>query len=119
MRDSTNALGGSDHTAQRSGRRMRIWDPRYELADVATVRALQLRKLKEVFAHAWATNDYYRRRFTDAGVNVDDVATIEDFSSKVPTISKPDFLADQKEHPPYGRRHDHVLSLGTSLFVYT
>lgn len=98
---------------------MRIWDARYELADIETVRALQLRKLKEVFAHAWATNTFYRSRFLAAGVGVDDIATIEDFTTKVPTISKPDFLADQIEHPPYGSRHEHALSLGTSLFVYT
>jgi phenylacetate-CoA ligase len=87
---------------------MRLQDARYELTDRETIRALQLQKIQHLMRYAWATNDFYRSRFEAAGVDPDQIQSLDDFSARVPMLAKPDFVADQAADPPYGRRHAYV-----------
>ena len=98
---------------------MRILDARYELASPEEIRALQLRRVKDLLRRAWATNEFYRARWAAAHVDVERIDSLEEFAARVPTVAKPDFLADQQDDPPYGRRHAYVVDLRVPLFVST
>ncbi|MDP6175070.1 MAG: hypothetical protein QGF09_12970, partial [Rhodospirillales bacterium] len=66
--------------------------------------ALQLGKLKRQLERVWETNPFYRRVFEKAGIQPGDIKSLEDFKARVPTVGKPEFLADQEENPPFGLR---------------
>lgn len=65
---------------------------------------LQFAKLRRQLARLHASNAFYRERFDAAGVKPLDIRSLEEFRDRVPTMGKPDCLADQKSHPPFGRR---------------
>lgn len=65
---------------------------------------LQLAKLRRQLARLHASNAFYRERFDAAGVDVGGIRSLEEFRERVPTMGKPDCLADQTAHPPFGRR---------------
>lgn len=68
------------------------------------LKALQLSKLQRQIARLYETNVFYRERFDAAGVKPGQIRSLEDFSARVPTMGKPDCIADQNAHPPFGRR---------------
>lgn len=83
---------------------LRLHDPRYELADADEIRALQLRKLREVLRIAWATNPFFRQHWGLDFDVVDRIGSLEEFAARIPTVEKADFVADQEAHPPFGKR---------------
>ena len=60
----------------------------------------QIQALLERISH----NEFYRQRFAAAGVDLTRIRTWDDFSARVPCLTKKDLLEDQKAYPPYGRR---------------
>ena len=66
--------------------------------------ALQFEKLKYQLDYVYHNNEFYRRKFQEAKMTPEDIATREDFVRKVPTVCKEDFIKDQTEHPPFGLR---------------
>jgi phenylacetate-CoA ligase len=100
----------------------KIYNARFELADEETVRAYQLERLRELLLHTWSTNQFYRRRFREAGVGPDEIEqlqSLEEFAACIPGVAKPDFIRDQEENPPFGLRHVHALRQERPLFVCT
>jgi phenylacetate-CoA ligase len=84
---------------------VRIQDARYEHSDPTSIRSLQFQKVQHLLRHAWATNDFYRPRLEAAGVDLEKIRSLDEFAARVPTVSKADFVADQAQDPPFGRRH--------------
>ncbi|BBK32986.1 phenylacetate-CoA ligase [Stella humosa] len=68
------------------------------------LEALQLRRLRRQLERLWHTNPFYRAKLEAAKVVPDDIRSLADFNARVPLSTKADFLADQQEHPPFGRR---------------
>ncbi|HEX9770981.1 MAG TPA: AMP-binding protein [Kiloniellales bacterium] len=97
----------------------RILDARFERSDRATIRALQFEKLRALLDKAWATNDFYRGHWSAAGAAPDRVASLEDFTARIPPVRKADFIADQERDPPYGRRTAHARGQREPLTVFT
>ena len=96
---------------------LRYVDPELERATPETIRGLQLEQIKALLEKTGSVNSFYRDHWNAAGVSLDKVKTLEDFSARIPTVEKQDFIEDQEAHPPYGRRLDHALSLGEPLVV--
>jgi len=96
---------------------LRLEDPRYETLEREAVLGLQLARLRALLEKTWATNEFYRERWRRAGVALGAIDSLEAFNARVPPVEKQDFVADQAEDPPYGRRHAHALSLGVPLVV--
>ena len=95
-------------------------EPRYETADAAAIRALQLERLRTLLAAAWQTNDFYRAHWRATGVtDVGEIDSLAAFAARIPTVGKADFLADQQADPPFGRRHAHARAQGVALYVST
>jgi len=60
-----------------------------------------LSKIQAVMRWAYDRAPFYRRRWSEAGLQPGDIRSLADFE-RVPTINKADLRADQSEHPPYG-----------------
>lgn len=86
------------------GTRLRLQDPRYELAGVEEIRALQLHKLRDVLRSAWATNPFFREHWGLDFETIDRIDSLEAFAALIPMVEKADFIADQEAHPPFGKR---------------
>ncbi|MFN0044621.1 MAG: phenylacetate--CoA ligase family protein [Alphaproteobacteria bacterium] len=97
----------------------RILDADWELAPPERLRALQFARLQKILAKTKAMNPFYADHWRKAGVDVGSLTGIEDFSARVPMVEKADFVSDQADEPPFGRRHRHVRSLGVPLVTLT
>ena len=69
-----------------------IWNKEMECADRETMRALQLKKLKETVRYEYDNVPYYREKMDKAGVKPEDIQTLEDIR-KLPFITKEDIAA--------------------------
>lgn len=70
-----------------------IWNKEMECADRETMRALQLKKLKETVRYEYDNVLYYREKMDKAGVKPEDIHTLEDIR-KLPFITKEDIAAN-------------------------
>jgi phenylacetate-CoA ligase len=67
----------------------------------AELRDSQLEQLRSLVSELFPANVFYTRKLEDCGVTFD-VASLEDFSTRFPFTTKPELVADQLAHPPYG-----------------
>ena len=58
-------------------------------------------KLKAQLKYAYENSPFYRKKWDEAGINVDDIKSLDDFEC-IPFITKQDIRNDQKENPPFG-----------------
>jgi phenylacetate-CoA ligase len=77
------------------------WDRRRETMSADERASLILLKIQAVMRWAQARAPFYRRRWSQAGLEPGDIRSLDDFE-RVPTVTKADLRADQSEHPPYG-----------------
>ena len=70
----------------------------------AELEALQLRKLRSQLVRLNATSNYYRAQMQRAGIDPENLGSLDEFRAGFPLSSKADFLADQAAHPPFGSR---------------
>jgi phenylacetate-CoA ligase len=96
---------------------MRIRDAGVERLSREEIMALQQRRVLSLVTKVWKENPFYRDQWAKAGVSVERVTSLADFTSRIPTVEKHDFVADQRAAPPFGLRHQHALSLGGPLIV--
>lgn len=68
-----------------------------ETASVDALRALQLARLKQTLAHAYANSPVYRRKFDEAGVHPEDLSSLADLA-RFPFTTKHDL----RDNYPYG-----------------
>ncbi|HIJ57396.1 MAG TPA: AMP-binding protein [Deltaproteobacteria bacterium] len=60
-----------------------------------------LPKLRAQMAYAYKKSSFYKRIWNEAGIEPEDIRSLEDFES-VPIITKSDIRRDQMENPPFG-----------------
>lgn len=65
--------------------------------------AWQWEQVQALLARA-SRNEFYRKKFAAAGVDLGQIHTWDDFSTRIPYLTKKDLLEDQTVYPPYGRR---------------
>lgn len=80
----------------------RLFNPIVERMSRAELDVLRWRRLRATIERTYATSAFYRNRMQRAGVTPDDIRTPEDFRRRVPTVTKLDVLADQRENPAMG-----------------
>jgi phenylacetate-CoA ligase len=64
------------------------------------VHDLQERRFRKTMEIGWS-NDFYRRRWSAAGIEPGDIRTLDDLQ-KLPIFTSDDIKDDQREFPPYG-----------------
>ena len=91
-----------------------IWNKEMECADRETMRALQLKKLKETVKYEYDNVPYYREKMDKAGVKPEDIQTLEDIR-KLPFITKEDRAAELSDRAlckAYGRDREDPCIVG-------
>jgi phenylacetate-CoA ligase len=73
------------------------WDQKLECMDPTQLRELQSERLRKTVARVWECVPYYRNKLHAAGVNPEDIKSIDDIG-KLPFTSKDDL----RENYPYG-----------------
>ena len=76
---------------------MKIYDKKIETMKRDAMRALQLKRLKEMVAYAYARVPFYKKKYDEAGVKPSDIKTLDDIR-KLPFVTK----ADLRDNYPYG-----------------
>lgn len=68
------------------------------------LEAHQLRKVQALCARLYAKSGYYRDRMDKAGLVGGVIDSLDRYTKAFPSSAKADFLEDQKDAPPFGRR---------------
>ncbi|TCK27850.1 phenylacetate--CoA ligase family protein [Pseudonocardia endophytica] len=80
----------------------RYWDSERETRDPAKRDVLILERIQHQLHRVYDELPFYRRHYDAHGFHPDQVRTLEDFTAKVPVITKTMLVADQAEYPPFG-----------------
>ncbi|WP_245633844.1 phenylacetate--CoA ligase family protein [Amycolatopsis jejuensis] len=80
----------------------RYWDPLRETMDPDARASLILERVQHQLHYVYETIPFYRRHYEAHGFHPDSVKSLDDFTRKVPVITKKMLVADQAEHPPFG-----------------
>ena len=80
----------------------KYWDAKRETMDPEDRRALILARVQSQLLYAYNHLPFYRRLYDAHGLKPDDIHTMEDFTNKVPVVTKDMLRLDQQEHPPFG-----------------
>jgi phenylacetate-CoA ligase len=72
-----------------------------ERASRAEIRALQEKLLFAPIEKAWKDVPFYQNRWAAAGLHPGEIRTLGDLR-RLPIVSRADFDADLREHPPFG-----------------
>lgn len=91
----------------------------FEQMEHADLRALQFRRLRALLDHVSGANAFYARFWRERGVDIATINSLEDFTDRVPTVEKSDFIADQGNEPPYGSRLRHLVEGREPLMLFT
>jgi phenylacetate-CoA ligase len=77
------------------------WFPERETMDPERRDVAILGRIQQVMRYAYDHAPFYRRKWGDAGLELGDVKTLEDFEL-VPVVTKEELRQAQAEHPPFG-----------------
>jgi phenylacetate-CoA ligase len=87
-----------------------------ETAPPERLRAWQWQRLQAGLAEIWASNPFWRTRLAAAGLrDPRDLATWDDFAA-LPRLAKPELVADQAAHPPFGSNLTYPLERYIRVF---
>lgn len=65
------------------------------------LRDIQQQRLLQLLAEIGGRNPFWTRKFTESGVAIADVKSLDDLS-RLPFSTKDELVADHTDHPPYG-----------------
>ena len=92
----------------------RYWDEERETRDPRERERLILERIRHQLDYVYAELPFYRRHYDAQGFKPEHVRTLEDFTTKVPVITKQMLVADQAEHPPFGSYAGSAGAEGTA-----
>lgn len=79
----------------------RFWNEAAQTMPRDQLRVLQLERLREAVERAYTQTGFFRRRFDDAGVGPNDIASLDDLA-RLPRFQKQALRESEAEHPPIG-----------------
>jgi len=88
-----------------------------EHASRAKITARQEKLLREAVARAWEGVPFYRERWQAAGIQPEDIRTLNDFT-QLPIISKTDIDADLIANPPFGSYQGPAVDQGSVARIH-
>jgi phenylacetate-CoA ligase len=97
----------------------RFWDEPRETLALAPRRELILERVQAQLRDVYERNPFYRRLYDAHGVRPDQIRSLDDFTARVPVVTKQMIRDDQAAHPPFGsysttEPHDVARVFGSS-----
>ena len=97
----------------------RFRDERRETLPLAERRALILERVQAQLRYVYESNPFYRKLYDAHGVRPEQIRSLEDFTARVPIVTKQMIRDDQAAHPPFGSYsttapHDVARVFGSS-----
>lgn len=80
----------------------KYWNEERETLAPAKRNTIILERIKEQLEYVYNTLPFYRKHYDRHNFKPSDVKTLEDFTTKVPVITKKMLVEDQKENPIFG-----------------
>lgn len=80
----------------------RYWAPDRETMPIAQRREVILDRVRHQLHRAYETMPFYRRLYDEHGVHPDDVRSLDDFTKRIPVVTKQMLRDDQRANPPFG-----------------
>lgn len=80
---------------------MSYWNPKNETMPRPDLEALQLHKLRRLAAWSYERSPFHRQKFEAAGFHPEQLRSLADLQ-RIPLTTKEEWLANQRENPPYG-----------------
>ena len=80
----------------------RFWNEERETRSASEREAVILELIKHQLAYVYERVPFYRRHYDEHGFEPSMVETLEDFTHRVPVVTKKMLIEDQAEHPPFG-----------------
>lgn len=80
----------------------RFWDEARETMAPRLRDEVVLTRIQHQLRRVYDELPFYRRHYDAHGFRPEEVRTLEDFTTKVPVITKKMLVADQLDHPPFG-----------------
>ncbi|OLL21484.1 phenylacetate--CoA ligase [Rhodococcus sp. M8] len=103
MEETVTITGREDPRETLDGELREFLEPEVETAPREVIRATQEATVLELVRYAWANSPLYREHWSAAGVSPDDIRTLDDFTNKIPTLTKADIQAYRaRTGDPYG-----------------
>lgn len=87
---------------RRESEHRRFFSAEREAMPLERREALILERVQRQLAYVYEHVPFYRRLYDAHGVRPEDVRTLDDFTRKIPVVTKKQLVADQQEHPPFG-----------------
>jgi len=84
--------------------RTRFRNRRTETFTRDEVQDQQLQGIQQLIERAYNKSAFYRAHLDEAGVGPGSIRSLEEFSERVPFLTKQDLVRDQEQNPPYGTR---------------
>ena len=81
----------------------RFWDRAKETMDPALRAQGILQDVKRQLRYVYEELPFYRQYYDEHGFHPDMVETLDDFTRKVPVLTKDALRVEQEQHPPFGR----------------
>lgn len=78
-----------------------VLDPALDRLPAGALRALQSDRLRAMVTYVYRETRFWRRKFDEAGVRVEDIRGLEDLG-RIPFCTKAELQQDQADHPPVG-----------------
>src|SRR5262245_24333046 len=105
--------------ADRLGTGRQFWDEPRETRSPEERAAIVLDRVRKQLEYVYGTMPLYRRHYDAHGFRPEQVKTLDDFTKRVPVITKKMLVEDQAEHPPFGSylgvsRHELARVHGSS-----
>ena len=103
MEETLTSIGLADPRSASKGEVYEFLEPDVETASRETIRADQEAAVLELVRFAWDHSPLYREHWSAAGVSPDDIKSLEDFTTKIPTLTKAEIKAySARTGDPYG-----------------
>jgi phenylacetate-CoA ligase len=87
---------------QRLAKYPRYWDEARETMPPARRELLILARVQDQLGYAYEQLPFYRRLYDSHGVKPADVNSLDDYTAKIPVVTKDMLREDQERHPPFG-----------------
>lgn len=78
------------------------WDEKIECVSQDALQKMRTLKMQQHLRYTYQNSPFYKSVLDDAGIRPEEIITLEEFSNRVPLLSRDQLIHDQLEKPPFG-----------------